>query len=509
MYTELKKCTKPIGFDTQKYLDAQIESIKNRVAKFDKLYLEFGGKLSCDYHAAHVLPGYRPTAKIDLLKQLGDIDIISCISAKHIEEGKKRGDSGLTYDLQTIKDISDIQDNGLNVNCVVITRYAGEASADKFKNKLENYGIKVYIHNEIEGYPNDIEKILVGYEKQPLIIAKKKLTIITGAGGNSGKMATCLAQVYNERRNGIKTGYAKFETFPIWNLDLDHPINIAYEAATADLLDVNMVDPYHLKAYGEKVVNYNRDIENFDILINIMKRITGEENPFRYKSPTDMGVNMAAQGIVNDEVCRQAAKQAIIYRYFKYSKDKMEGNEKQATIDYIKKIMDKAGVKENDRAVVGPARQAAVAAKGQENKGYRGIFCGAAIQLCDGRIVTGKNSYLLHAESAAVFNAIKILAGIPDETHLLQPEIIHNINYLKTKILGEKTESLNLEEALIALSVSVSENEQARQCVEMLKELRGCDLHSTHLTSRGDEAGLRKLGLMATTDAERGIKFKI
>lgn len=507
MSAENNKCVKPIGFDTQKYLDAQIEFIKNRVAKFDKLYLEFGGKLCCDSHAARVLPGYRATAKIDLLKQLGDIDIITCISAKHIEEGKKRGDSGLTYDLQTIRDISDIQDNGLKVNSVVITRYAGEPSVQKFKNKLENYGIKVYIHNEIEGYPNDIEKILVGYEKQPLIPANKKLTIVTGAGGNSGKMATCLAQVYNERRSGVKTGYAKFETFPIWNLDLDHPINIAYEAATADLLDVNMFDPYHQKAYGVKVVNYNRDIENFDILINIMKRITGEEHPFGYKSPTDMGVNMAAQGIVDDAVCRQAAKQEIIYRYFKYHKDKTEGNERQATIDYIKKIMDKAGVKESDRAVVEPAREAAAAARGQKDKGYRGIFCGAALQLCDGRVITGKNSYLLHAESAAVFNAIKILSNIPDETHLLPPEVIRDINYLKTKILGEKTESLNLEEALIALSVSVSSNEQARLCVEKLKELKGCDIHSTYFTSRGDEAGMRKLGLIATTDAENSVKF--
>jgi len=501
------KCIRPVGFDTQKYLDAQIEFIKNRVAKFDKLYLEFGGKLCCDSHAARVLPGYRPTAKIDLLKQLGDIDIISCISAKHIEEGKKRGDSGLTYDLQTLKDISDIQDNGLQVNSVVITRYSGEASVKKFKTKLENYGIKVYIHNEIVGYPNDIESVLAGCERQPLVDTNKKLTIITGAGGNSGKMATCLAQVYNERRDGTKTGYAKFETFPIWNLELDHPVNIAYEAATADLLDVNMIDPYHLKAYGKKVVNYNRDIENFDILINIMKRITGEQEPFGYKSPTDMGVNMAAQGIVDDEVCRQAAKQEIVYRYFKYNREKLEGNEKQATIDYIKKIMKKASVSESDREVVIPARAAAIEAKKQKEKGNKGIFCGTALQLCDGRIVTGKNSYLLHAESAAVLNAIKVLAELPDETHLLPVEVIKNINYLKTKILGEKTESLNLEETLIALAVSVASSQNAKLCVEKLKELEGCSLHSTHLTSRGDEAGLRKLGLNATTDAEHSIKF--
>ena len=266
---------KKVGFDTEKFLKAQTSSIKDRVAKFDKLYLEFGGKLYYDSHASRVLPGYRPTAKIDLLKQLGDIDIIVCLSAKHIEEGKKRGDSGLTYDFQTLKDISDIRENGLEVNSVVITRYSGEASADKFKEKLENYGFKVYIHTEIDGYPGDMEKVLEGYANQPLVDAGKKLTIVTGAGANSGKMATCLAQIYNERKNGVKTGFAKFETFPIWNLSLDHPVNIAYEAAAADLLDVNLIDPFHKKAYDVDSVNYNRDVENFDILISLMKNITG------------------------------------------------------------------------------------------------------------------------------------------------------------------------------------------------------------------------------------------
>jgi uncharacterized protein (UPF0371 family) len=496
-----------IGFDTDKYLEAQSKAITERVGKFEKLYLEFGGKLCLDTHAARVLPGYRPTAKIELLKQLGDIEIICCISAKHLESGKKRGDSGLTYDYQTLKDINDIKDAGLEVSSVVITRYQGEASADKFKRKLENYGFKVYLHKEIIGYPNDIDKVLQGYESQPMVGTNKKLIIVTGAGGNSGKMATCLTQVYNERRNGTNTGYAKFETFPIWNLDLNHPVNIAYEAATADLLDVNMIDPFHQKAYNITSVNYNRDIENFDILISLMKKITGEENPFGYKSPTDMGVNTAAKGIIEDDICKEAAKEEIVRRYFKYFREKVEGNEVQSTIDRMQEIMEKVDVKESDRLVVEPARLAAKEAEGKEGKGNQGIFCGAAVQLSTGQIVTGKNSSLLHAESAAILNAIKVLANISDEILLLPTNVINEINYLKTKILGERTESLNLEEVLIALSVSTSINPMVQVCIETLKELKGCEFHCTHLPSRGDEAGLRKLGLNITTDAKPSIRL--
>ncbi len=494
------------GFDTQKYLDAQTKAIKERVGKFEKLYLEFGGKLSYDFHASRTLPGYEPTAKIDLLKQLGDIDIIYCVSAKDIERGKVRGDSGLTYDFQILKDISDIIGFGLSVSCVVITRYESESSIPKLKKKLENNGLKVYVHTEIEDYPNNIEKVLAGYEKQPLIETDKKLTIVTGAGGNSGKMATCLTQVCNERKKGIKTGYAKFETFPIWNLDLNHPINIAYEAATADLLDVNMVDPFHKKAYDVTAVNYNRDIENFDILIGLMESITGEKQPFDYRSPTDMGVNMAAQGIIDDGICREAAVQEIIRRYFRYSKEKVEGVETQQTLDQVEMIMNKVGAKETDRKVVEPARS--IAKKGEEEKkGNNGIFCGSALELADGTIVTGKNSSLFHAESAVIFNAIKVLAEISDEIHLLPATVIQDINNLKTKILGEKTESLNVEETLIALSVSTSTNPVASKCVKMLKELRGCELHTTHLLSKGDEGGLRKLGINVTTDAQPSIRY--
>ena len=494
-----------LGFNTQKYLDAQTKAIKDRVSQFEKLYLEFGGKLCYDFHASRVLPGYEPTAKVDLLKQLGDIDIIYCVSAKDIERGKVRGDSGLTYDLQTLKDISDIISFGLDVSCVVITRYEKEASVFKFKKKLENYGLRVYVHTEIEDYPNNIEKVLAGYEKQPLIKTNKKLTIVTGAGGNSGKMATCLTQVYNERIKGTKTGYAKFETFPIWNLDLNHPVNIAYEAATADLLDVNMIDPFHKKAYDVTAVNYNRDIENFDILIGIMEKITGEKEPFGYQSPTDMGVNMAAKGIIDDELCGEAAKQEIIRRYFRYNKEKTEGIETQQTLDQIQMIMDKVDMKEVDRKVVEPARKAAKQAE-EKKKGNK-IFCGSALELADGTMITGKNSPLLHSESAVVLNAIKVLAGILDEIDLLPVSVIQDINNLKTKILGEKTESLNVEETLIALSVSTSTNPVVSKCIKMLKELRSCELHSTHLLSKGDVAGLRKMGINVTTDAQLSVRY--
>jgi len=312
------------GFDTNKYLKEQTKKILERVSKFERLYLEFGGKLCYDLHAARVLPGYKSTTKIELLKKLGDIEIIYCISSKDIEKGRVRRDFGLTYDNMALKDISDIRDFGLNVSSVIITRYSGEHSVKIFKKKLENFGMKAYIHDEIEGYPNDIDKVLAGYEKQPYVKIDKKLIIITGVGGNSGKMAFCLSQIYHERKKNQKTGFAKFETFPIWNLELKHPINVAYEAATADLLDVNMVDPFHKKAYGITAVNYNRDVENFNILISLMGKITGEKDPFGYKSPTDMGANMAKEGIVDDKTCREAAKQEIIRRYFRYYREKVE-----------------------------------------------------------------------------------------------------------------------------------------------------------------------------------------
>ena len=491
------------GFDTNKYLKEQSKKILDRLSKFERLYLEFGGKLCYDLHAARVLPGYKPTAKVELLKELGDIEIIYCISAKDIERGRVRRDFGLTYDNQTLKDISDIKDFGLKVNTVVITRYSGENSTLKFQKKLESFGMEVFIHNEIDGYPTDIKKVLAGYDKQPLIETKKKLIIVTGVGGNSGKMATCLSQIYKERKKGMKVGFAKFETFPIWNLELNHPINVAYEAATADLLDINMVDPFHKKAYDVTAINYNRDIENFDILISLMEGITGEKDPFGYKSPTDMGANAAKTGIVDDKICREAAKQEVIRRYFRYYREKIEGIESQQTLDQIKKIMKKVGVKPEDRNVVREARKAAKEA--EKGKGFNKIFCGAAIELKDGKIITGKNSPLLHAESAVILNAIKELAKIPDNIDLISTEVIKTIANMKSDLLNKKTSCLNVNETLIALAMSSTTNPTAKAALDKLKELEGCEMHITHLPTQGDEAGLIRVNMNVTTDAKLSL----
>ncbi|MCP3684901.1 MAG: DUF1846 family protein [bacterium] len=489
-----------IGFDTEKYLKEQKTKILERVSRFEKLYLEFGGKLCYDLHAARVLPGYDSTTKVELLKKLGDIEIIYCVSAKDVARGRVRRDFGLTYDNQTIKDIKDIQDFGLKVNSVVITRFSNEVPAKILKKKLENFGMKVYIHNEIEGYPHDINKVVEGYEKQPYIKTKEKLVIVTGVGGNSGKMASCLSQIFHERKKGQKTGFAKFETFPIWNLDISHPINVAYEAATADLKDINMVDMFHEEAYGVTAINYNRDIENFNILKNLMKAITTEDCAFGYKSPTDMGVNMAAVGITDDKVCREAAKQEIIRRYFRYLREKVEGIETQETIDKMEEIMKKVNVKPEDRIIVKPARKAAEDAR-KKKKGADDVFCGAAIELKNGKIISGKNSELLHAESAVILNSIKELSGIPDNINLISEDIIKTVSDMKKDLLGKKSCSLNVDETLIALAVSSATNPMAKTALKKLEELAGCEMHITHLPKQGDEAGLMRLSMNVTTDA--------
>lgn len=486
------------SFDTEKYLIAQTEKIQERVSKFQKLYLEFGGKLCYDMHAARVLPGYRKTAKIELLKKLGDIEIFYCISAQDIEKGKIRRDFGLTYENQTLKDIGDIKKFGLNVDAVIITKYSGENSADKFRRKLENFGIKVYVHNIIDGYPNYIDKVLAGYSQQPYAQSKKKLAIVTGVGGNSGKMAFCLSQIYHERKNGVKTGFAKFETFPIWNLELDHPVNVAYEASTADLLDVNMLDSLHKKAYGITAVNYNRDIENFEILRRLMQSITKENDPFGYKSPTDMGVNMAKVGIADDKTCCEAAKQEIIRRYFKYVRGKFEGIEPQNTIDQMAKIMRKVNVNPEDRTVVVAARKAAEDAK--IKKGFENVYCGAAIELNGGKIISGKNSPLLHAESAAILNAVKEIAKIPDEIDLISPDVIKAITHMKIHLTGKETSSLTVDQTLLALATSSITNPAAKSALEKLGELENCEMHITHLPTPGDEAGLIRLKMNVTSD---------
>ena len=490
------------GFDTDLYLKKQAEKLSERLGKFERLYLEFGGKLFSDQHAARVLPGYRPGAKIELLKKLGDIDLFYCVSSIDVAKGKIRGDSGLTYDFQTVKDISDITEYGLKISGVVITLFTGQTAVIQLKNKLENLGYKVYFQNVIEGYPQDLEKVIEGYKTQPYVPAEKRLVVVTGAGGGSGKMAFCLSQVYQEINKGVKAGYAKFETFPIWNLPIDHPVNTAYEASTADLGDINMIDKYHKEAYGIESVNYNRDIENFAILEKILSKITGERNPYGYKSPTDMGVNMAGFGIVDDEVCREAAKQEIIRRYFRYTCERIEGKESAETVKRIEKIMNKSGLKPEGRAVVIPARKSAEDAE-KKGKGFKGVYCGSAVELSDGQIVTGKNSPIFHSESAAVLNALKVIAGIPDEIDLISPDMLKEISKMKEDMVDSNSPSLTVNETLIVLAACSAINPTAKKALSEAKNLRGCEFHTTALPSPGDLLGLRILNINVTSDPKR------
>lgn len=496
------------GFDNEKYLDEQSKFILERVSKFDhKLYLEFGGKLCFDYHASRVLPGYDPNVKIKLLQRLKDkVEIIFCVYSKDIEQGRMRGDFGMTYDVAALKTLDDLKDWDLNVAAVVLTRFKNEAGAIKLKNKLERRNIKVYTHLEIEGYPSDIEKIVSegGYGKNPYIKTEKPIVVVTAPGPGSGKLATCLSQLYHDHKNGINSGYAKFETFPIWNIPLDHPVNVAYEAATADIKDFNLVDPFHLKTYNETSINYNRDVEAFPILKSMLLHIIGKgaKNIPVYNSPTDMGVNRAGSGIVNDRVVREAAKEEVIRRFFRYNVEYFLGIEKKDTVERAKMLMEQLGLKEEDRSTVLPARNTARDAE-RSGKGNRGIFCGAAIELKNGEIITGKNSSLMHAASSTVINSIKHLAKMPDEIHLIPKNVIESLKFLKKDILEMNSESLDLEETLVALSISSATNPAAEACVKMLKELKGAEMHITHIPTQGDEGGLRKLGINVTADIQQ------
>ncbi len=491
---------KKTGFDNDKYLQQQTDAILERLKLFDnKLYLEFGGKLLYDLHAARVLPGFDPNVKMRLLQKLKDkIDIILCIYAGDIERRKVRADFGITYDADSLKLIDDLKEWGLEITAVVITRFREQPAAVIFKNKLERLGIRVYTHPYTKGYPTDVDLIVSdkGYGENEYIETKHPIVVVTAPGPCSGKLATCLSQFYHDHKRGMKSGYAKFETFPIWNIPLKHPVNVAYEAATADIADFNMIDPFHLESYNEKAVNYNRDVESFPVLKRILKRIEGKE--IMYKSPTDMGVNCAGSGIIDDDVVRYASRQEIIRRYFRYSCEYALGMADRETVQRAELIMEEVDVKPEDRPVVLPARKAAEEVT--EGKGNDGIFCGAALQLNDDRIVTGKNSPLIHAASAVVLNSIKILAKIPDNIHLLSPQIIESIRNMKGNVLGVKTLNLDLEETLIALSISAATNPTAQVAMERLKELKNCEMHMTHMPTPGDEAGLRKLGINLTTD---------
>lgn len=491
-----------IGFDNEKYLTEQSEAIIARAEKSgSKLYLEFGGKLAYDYHAARILPGFDPNVKLQLLQRLKEkIDVVICIYSGDIERKKIRADFGIAYDADTLRIIDNLREWGINVKAVVVTRYEDHPLVNNFINKLERRNVRVYRHSAIKGYPADVDRIVSdsGYGANEYIETEKPIVIMTGPGPSSGKMATCLSQVYHEFKRGIKAGYAKFETFPVWNLPLNHPVNIAYEAATADIGDVNMVDPFHLENYGSLAVNYNRDIEIFPVVNRICSRILGSENA--YRSPTDMGVNRVGFAISDDEVVKYAAGQEVIRRYFRYSCEYAMGAAEQSTVTRVKVLMDNLGLKETDRPVVLPARGAAEEAVGKKGKGNDNFYCGAALQLPDGTIITGKNSPLMHAASSCVLNAIKHLANLPDELLLISREVIDSVGSLKKEILKSKRLSLALDEMLIALSVSVPGNPAAKMARNQLRKLSGCEMHLSHLPTSGDEAGLRMLGINLTSD---------
>ena len=489
------------GFDNELYLKQQTGSILERAARFkDKLYLEFGGKIIYDYHAARVLLGFDPNVKMRLLWEIKDrADIILCIYAGDIARKKLRADFGITYDVDAFKLIDDLGDYGIDIRAVTITRFEDQPAAVVFKNKLERRGITVYTHRYTKGYPTNVDMVVSdeGYGANEYIETQRPIVIVTGPGPGSGKLATCLSQLYHEHKRGVLAGYAKFETFPVWNLSLKHPVNVAYESATADIGDFNLIDPFHLEAYNKKAVNYNRDVETFPVLKRILERIQGSESI--YRSPTDMGVNMAGFGIIDDEAVQEAAKQEIIRRYFRYSCEYVMGFAEKKTVERAELIMEELGLAPEDRCVVIPAREASQEAQ-RTGKGNEGVFCGAALELPEGRIITGKNSPLIHAASSLVLNAVKTLAGIPDNIHLLSPSIIESISSFKKEVFGVKSISLDLEETLIALSIGAPTNPTTQVALDQLKLLRGCEMHLTHIPTPGDEAGLRKLGINLTSE---------
>ncbi len=494
--------TANVGFDNEKYLDEQSRAIVERASTIGgKLYLEFGGKIAYDFHAARVLPGYDPNVKIRLLQKLKDqAEIVICIYAGAIERRKMRADFGIPYDVDVLKLIDDLRDWGLLVRAVVITRFEDQPSARVFRSRLERRDVAVYCHRHTLGYPTDVDRIVSteGYGANEYIPTERPVVVVAGPGPGSGKLATCLSQVYHEHLRGSAAGYAKFETFPIWNLPLKHPVNVAYEAATVELRDVNLIDPFHLAAYGEQAVNYNRDVDAFPLLARILERIGGAAF---YRSPTDMGVNRAGFAIVDDAVVRAAAEQEVIRRHFRYACEYAVGLVELEDANRAQLIMSELGLSEERRVVVFPAREAATKAEAM-GKGNKGVFCGAAIALPDGGIVTGKNSPLMHAASAVVLNAVKHLSRIPDEIPLLTPNVMASIADMKKNILRMKSVSLDLDEMLIALGISATTNPAAQAAVGQLTKLSGCEFHTTHLPTAGDEAGLRRLGLNATSDPQ-------
>ncbi|PWL48506.1 MAG: hypothetical protein DBY36_09025 [Clostridiales bacterium] len=481
------------GFDNALYIKMQTEQIKKRIDRFNnKLYLEFGGKLFDDYHASRVLPGFDVNGKVKLLRELSDIaEIIMCVSAGAIEKNKVRADFGITYDQDALRLIDHLTQLGISINSVVITQYAEQPAAAIFKKKLENMGIRSYIHRLTKGYPTDVETIISpeGYGANPYIETTKPLVVVTAPGPGCGKLATCLSQLYHENVRGVKAGYAKFETFPIWNLPLKHPVNLAYEAATADLNDVNMIDPYHLEAYGKTTVNYNRDIEVFPVVRTILSRITGSDV---YRSPTDMGVNMAGFAIVDDEACREASKQEVLRRYYKSFCDCRHGLAEKEVPARIELIMQQLGIKADDRRVVHPARARAA----EYGKPV------TAIELRDGRTVTGRMSDLMTSPASAMLNAVKLLAGMADSLHLLSPLVLEPILRMKRDMLHASPTRMSVTEMLLAMSICAATNPTVELAMSKLPELAGCEAHATVMLIDSDETALRKLGLNLTCDPE-------
>ena len=484
-------------FDNDKYISLQSQKILDRIASFGgKLYLEFGGKLFDDYHASRVLPGFLPDSKIKMLYELRDrAEIVIAISANDIEKNKKRGDLGITYDLDTLRLIDEFRRIGLYVGSVVITHYSEQLSSKLFQKRLEGMGIKVYRHYPIENYPSDIPHIISedGFGKNEYIETTRELVIITAPGPGSGKMATCLSQLYHEHRRGIRSGYAKFETFPIWNLSLSHPLNLAYEAATADMGDVNMIDPYHLEAYGVSAVNYNRDIAIFPVLKVMFEKIYGQSP---YKSPTDMGVNMIGYCIFDNEAANEACRQEIIRRYYTALCAVRQGTGEKSEVQKIELIMNKLGIRKEMRPAVIPALQ-----KAEETDAPA-----VALELKDGTIITGKTSELLGPCSAMLLNALKHLAGIDDATRLLSPTIIEPIQNLKTTHMGNQNPHLHMDEILLALAVASVADKNAALALEQLPKLRGAQAHSTVLLSRVDEKVFKKLGVHLTCEPQYQTK---
>ena len=483
-----------VGFDNKKYLEMQSAKILERIEMFgDKLYLEFGGKLFDDYHASRVLPGFEPDSKIKMLSQLKDkAEMLIVINANDIEKNKQRSDLGITYDLDVLRLIDIFLDKGFYVGSVVLTRFAEQPSAVAFQKRLEHRGIKVYRHYPIEGYPSEVEKIVSedGYGKNEYVVTTRPLVVVTAPGPGSGKMATCLSQLYHENKRGVKAGYAKYETFPVWNLPLNHPVNAAYEAATADLNDMNMIDPFHLEAYGVMAVNYNRDVEIFPVLSAMLEKVLGKSP---YKSPTDMGVNMAGYCVVDDQVTREASKQEILRRYYAAQLDVRKGVIGKEVTSKIEILMQRMSISINDRAVVKPALV--------KEQLTGGPCC--ALQLTDGRIVTGKTGNLLGASAAALLNALKALGDIDDAVELISSKVIEPIQKLKVKHMGSINPRLHTDEVLISLAVSAATDKTAKVAMNQLSKLKGAQFHSSVILSSVDEMTLKKLGINVTCEPKR------